>query len=38
VGPTYTHVDIPAGMESGGAMLEVVANGIASVPARLGIN
>ncbi len=38
VGPTYTHVDIPAGIETGGAMLEVVANGIASAPARIGIN
>jgi hypothetical protein len=29
-GPTYTHVDIPANMETGASYLEVVANGIAS--------
>jgi len=29
-GPTYTHVDIPANMETGASHLEVVVNGIAS--------
>jgi hypothetical protein len=29
-GPTYTHVDIPANMETGASNLEVVVNGIAS--------
>ena len=29
-GPTYTHLDIPANMETGASYLEVVANGIAS--------
>jgi hypothetical protein len=29
-GPTYTHLDIPANMETGASNLEVVANGIAS--------
>ena len=35
-GPTYTHVDIPANMETGASYLEVVANGIAfaEVPDR----
>ena len=29
-GPTSTHVDVPANMESGGANMQVVVNGIAS--------
>ena len=29
-GPTYTHVDVPANMETGPSYLEVVVNGIAS--------
>ena len=29
-GPTYTHVDIPANMETGASTFEVVTNGIAS--------
>jgi len=30
LGPTYTHVDLPADLETGASTLEVVANGIAS--------
>ena len=29
-GPTYTHVDVPSGIETGASTLEVIANGIAS--------
>ncbi len=29
-GPAYTHVDLPANLETGASTLEVVANGIAS--------
>ena len=36
-GPAYTHVDIPANMESGRSYLEVVANGIASPKYTIGI-
>ncbi|HKD85954.1 MAG TPA: hypothetical protein VKB58_14470 [Terriglobales bacterium] len=37
-GPTYTHVDIPANMESGQSYLEVVVNGIASQHYNIGVN
>jgi len=37
-GPTYTYVDIPANMESGGSYLEVVVNGIASQHYNIGIH
>jgi hypothetical protein len=36
-GPAYTHLDIPANMETGQSYLEVVANGIASQKYRIGI-
>ena len=36
-GPAYTHVDIPANMETGVSYLEVVANGIASPKYQIGI-
>jgi len=36
-GPAYTHVDIPANMETGRSYLEVVANGIASPKYTIGI-
>ena len=37
-GPTFTHVDIPANMESGATNLQVVVNGIASQNYVVGIN
>src|SRR5271167_4157021 len=37
-GPAYTHLDIPANMETGQSYLEVVANGIASQKYKIGIN
>jgi len=37
-GPAYTHLDIPANMETGQSYLEVVANGIASQKYMVGIN
>ena len=37
-GPTYTHVDIPATIPSGGYDLQVVVNGIASPNYQIGIN
>ena len=36
-GPTYTHLDIPANMETGQSYLEVVVNGIASQKYNIGI-
>ena len=36
-GPAYTHVDIPANMETGQTYLEVVANGIASPRYNIGV-
>ena len=36
-GPAYTHLDIPANMETGQSYLEVVANGIASQKYMVGI-
>jgi len=36
-GPTYTHVDIPANLETGPSSLEIVANGIASQKYAIGI-
>ena len=36
-GPAYTHVDIPANMETGQTYLEVIANGIASPRYNIGI-
>ena len=36
-GPAYTHMDIPANMETGRSDLEVVANGIASPKYTIGI-
>jgi hypothetical protein len=38
VGPAYTHVDIPANMETGGSYLEVVVNGIPSPRYMVGIH
>ncbi|HUI83900.1 MAG TPA: hypothetical protein VL240_06740, partial [Candidatus Binatia bacterium] len=37
-GPAYTHVDIPANMETGQTYLEVVVNGIASPRYTVGIH
>jgi hypothetical protein len=37
-GPSYTHLDIPANMESGASYLEVVVNGIASQKYPIAIN
>ncbi len=37
-GPTYTHVDIPASMETGATDMQVVVNGIASQNYLIGIN
>ena len=37
-GPSYTHVDIPTGMESGFSFMEVVANGVPSQKYGIGIN
>ena len=36
-GPAYTHVDIPANMETGQTYLEVIANGIASPKYNIGV-
>jgi hypothetical protein len=36
--PTFTHVDVPAGMETGASKLVVVANGIASNPISITVN
>jgi len=36
--PTFTHVDVPAGMETGASKLVVVANGIASNPVSITVN
>jgi hypothetical protein len=36
-GPAFTHVDIPANMETGQTTLEVIANGIASPKYNVGI-
>jgi hypothetical protein len=36
-GPTFTHLDIPASMETGQSYLEVVANGVASTKYNIGI-
>ena len=37
VGPSYTHLDIPANMETGATNLQVVVNGIASRNYPIGI-
>ncbi len=37
-GPTFTHLDIPANLETGGTYMQVVVNGIASQNYRIGIN
>ncbi len=37
LGPSYTHLDIPANMETGATYLQVVVNGIASQNYRIGI-
>jgi hypothetical protein len=37
LGPSYTHLDIPSNMETGGTYLQVVVNGIASQNYRVGI-
>jgi len=37
-GPTYTYVDVPTNMETGGSYLEVVVNGIPSPRYPVGIN
>ena len=37
-GPTYTYVDIPANMETGGSYLEVVVNGIPSQHYNVGVH
>jgi hypothetical protein len=36
--PTYTHFDVPAGMETGASTLVVVANGIPSNPVSITVN
>jgi hypothetical protein len=36
-GPAYTHVDVPANMETGQTYLEVIANGIASPKYNIGV-
>jgi hypothetical protein len=36
--PTFTHFDVPAGMETGASRLVVVANGIASNPISITVN
>lgn len=36
--PTYTHFDVPSGMESGASTLVVIANGIASNPITITVN
>jgi hypothetical protein len=36
-GPSFTHVDIPASMETGGTYLQVIVNGIASQNYQIGI-
>ena len=36
--PTYTHFDVPAGMETGASKMYVVANGIASVGSPITVN
>jgi len=37
-GPTYTKVDIPAGIETGASTVEIVVNGIPSQKYNIGIN
>ena len=37
-GPTYTHVEVPADMETGGTNMQVVVNGIASPNYLVGIH
>jgi uncharacterized protein (TIGR03437 family) len=37
-GPTYTHLDIPANLETGATHVQVVVNGIASQNYTIGIN
>jgi len=37
-GPTYTHLDIPANMETGQSYLEIVVNGIASPKYTIGVH
>ncbi len=37
LGPSYTHLDIPANMETGATNMQVVVNGIASQNYRIGI-
>ena len=36
--PTYTHFDVPAGMETGPSTLVVVTNGIPSFPVNVTVN
>ena len=36
--PTFTHFDVPAGMETGPSTLVVVANGIPSLPVNVTVN
>ena len=36
--PTYTHFDVPSGMETGPSTLVVVANGIPSLPVSVTVN
>ena len=36
--PTYTHFDVPAGMETGPSTLVVVTNGIPSLPVNITVN
>jgi hypothetical protein len=36
--PTYTHFDVPSGMETGASKMYVVANGIASAPVSVTVN
>jgi hypothetical protein len=37
-GPAYTHVEVPANMETGASFLEVVVNGIPSQRYPIGVN
>jgi hypothetical protein len=36
--PSYTHFDVPAGMETGPSTLVVVTNGIPSLPVNVTVN
>jgi hypothetical protein len=36
--PTYTHFDVPAGMETGASTLVVVTNAVPSLPVSVTVN